>query len=159
MRRISWHHRSVTLPHRQCAAAIVRNPAGQVLLVQQNYGSFAWGAPGGVVDPGETPMRAAVREAAEETGLEVELTGVIGVYLLQGGGWPDILAHVFTAEILRGKEHIVDVGEIARLEWRELNDLPSPMVTDVEAALADLVAGRQGVIRTVQRTRKLPPLE
>ncbi len=149
----------MTLPHRQCAAAIVRNPAGQVLLVQQNYGSFAWGAPGGVVEPGETPMQAAVREAAEETGLEVELTGVIGVYLLQGGGWPDILAHVFTAEILSGTEHIVDASEIARLEWRGLDDLPSPMVTDVEAALADLLAGRQGVVRMVQRTRKLPPLE
>ncbi|WP_407568855.1 NUDIX hydrolase [Deinococcus altitudinis] len=149
----------MTLPHRQCAAAIVRNPAGQVLLVQQNYGGFAWGAPGGVVEPGETPMQAAVREAAEETGLEVELTHLIGVYLLQGGGWPDILAHVFTAEILSGEEHIVDAGEIARLEWRDLIDLPSPMVTDVEAALADLRAGRQGVVRTVQRTRKLPPLE
>ncbi|MGY2895796.1 NUDIX hydrolase [Deinococcus sp. UYEF24] len=149
----------MTLPHRQCAAAIIRNPAGQVLLVQQNYGSFAWGAPGGVVEPGETPMRAAVREAAEETGLEIELTGVIGVYLLQGGGWPDILAHLFTAEILSGTEHIVDAGEIARLEWRDLDNLPLLMVTDVEAALTDLLAGRQGMVRTVQRTRKLPPLE
>jgi 8-oxo-dGTP diphosphatase len=149
----------VTLPHCQCAAAIIRNPAGEVLLVQQNYGSFAWVAPGGVVEPGETPMQAAVRETAEETGLEVEPTGVIGMYLLQGGGWPDILAHVFTAELLSGTEHIVDAGEIARLEWRGLIDLPSPMVTDVEAALTDLAAGRQGVVRTVQRTRKLPPLE
>ena len=144
--------------HRQCAATIIRNAAGEVLFVQQNYGTHAWGTPGGVVEPGETPMAAALRETAEEVGLEARLTGVIGIYLLQGGGWPDILAHVFVADVLSGLEHIVDTGEIARLEWRALSDLPSPMVTDVEAALDDLAAGRRGVVRTVQRTRKLPSL-
>ena len=146
------------LPHRQCAAAIIQNTAGNVLLVQQNYGSHAWGAPGGVVEAGETPMAAAIRETSEEVGLNVALSHLIGIYLLRGGGWPDILAHVFVAVVLSGLEHIVDTGEIARLEWRALSDLPSPMVTDVEAALDDLAAGRRGVVRTVQRTRKLPPL-
>jgi 8-oxo-dGTP diphosphatase len=147
------------MPHRQCAAAIVRNAAGEVLLVQQNYGTHAWGAPGGVVEPGETPMGAAIRETAEEVGLDVHLSGVIGLYLLQGGGWPDILAHVFAAEVVSGAAHVVDAGEIARLEWRSLNDLPGNMVTDVAAALEDLKAGRTGVVRTVQRTRQMPPLE
>ena len=149
----------MTSPHRQCAAAIIRNASGQVLLVRQNYGTHAWGAPGGVVEVGETPMRAAVRETAEEVGLEVELTGVIGLYLLRGGGWPDILAHVFAANVMGGSERIVDPGEIERLEWRALDDLPSPLVTDVAAALEDLKAGRTGVVRTVQRTRQMPPLE
>ena len=146
-------------PHRQCAAAIVRNHQGHVLLVRQNYSTHAWGAPGGVVEVGETPMQAAVRETAEEVGLEVNLSGVIGLYLLQGGGWPDILAHVFAAEVVSGEAHIVDAGEIARVEWRRLDDLPGPMVTDVAAALEDLRAGRTGVVRTVQRTRQMPPLE
>ena len=51
--------------HRQCAATIIRNAAGEVLLVQQNYGTRAWGTPGGVVEPGETPMEAAIRETSE----------------------------------------------------------------------------------------------
>ena len=153
-----WQHDAMILPHRQCAAAIIQNTAGNVLLVQQNYGSHAWGTPGGVVEPGETPMEAAIRETSEEVGLNVTLSHLIGIYLLQGGGWPDILAHVFVADVLSGLEHIVDTGEIARLEWRALSDLPSPMVTDVEAALDDLAAERRGVVRTVQRTRQLPPL-
>lgn len=82
---------------RQCAACVILNGAGQVLLVQQNYGARFWGVPGGVVDPGETAPQAAVREAAEEAGIAVELTGVIGLYELRGGGWPDVLAHVFSA--------------------------------------------------------------
>ncbi len=97
---------------------IVRDPAGRVLLVQQHYGHRFWSAPGGVVEPGETPVQAAIREAAEETGLEVRVSGVIGLYLLQGGGWPDILAHVFTADIVSGHAQVVDGGEIARIEWR-----------------------------------------
>ncbi len=153
-----WQHDAMTLPHRQCAAVVIQNAAGNVLLVQQNYGGHAWGAPGGVVETGETPMEAAIRETSEEVGLDVTLSHLIGIYLLRGGGWPDILAHVFVADVVSGLEHIVNTGEIARLEWRSLDNLPTPMVTDAEAALDDLAAGRRGVVRTVQRARKLLPL-
>lgn len=57
-------------------------------------------------------MQSTVPETAEETGLEVESVGEIGIHLLQGGGWPDILAHVFTANAVSGTEHSVDAGEI-----------------------------------------------
>jgi ADP-ribose pyrophosphatase YjhB (NUDIX family) len=40
----------------------------------------AWTTPGGAVEPQERPADAALREMWEETGLEVELDGVIGVY-------------------------------------------------------------------------------
>jgi 8-oxo-dGTP pyrophosphatase MutT (NUDIX family) len=39
-----------------------------------------WVAPGGLIEPGEQPADAAVRETWEETGLIVELTGLLGVY-------------------------------------------------------------------------------
>jgi 8-oxo-dGTP diphosphatase len=148
----------VALPHRQCAASIIRNQTGQVLFVQHNYGQKLWSAPGGVVEVGETPMQAAVREAAEETGLGIEITGVIGVYLLQGGGWPDILSHVFSASITGGYEEIQDTSEIARIEWRSLDHLPGPLTPDVEAALEDVRAERVGVVRTVERKTMLPAL-
>ncbi|MFK7604234.1 NUDIX hydrolase [Deinococcus sp. SM5_A1] len=147
----------MTLPHRQCAASLITNQAGEVLLVKQNYGHRRWGAPGGVVDIGETPMQAAVREASEETSLDIEITGVIGIYLLQGGGWPDILAHVFQAEVIKGIPQIVDQGEIAAIEWHPISSFPTPMVTDVEAALEDVQAGRSGVVRVVQRKFVMEP--
>ena len=46
----------------------------RVVLVRQSYRSH-WGAPGGLLDRGEAPEHAAVREAGEEIGLRVELTG------------------------------------------------------------------------------------
>lgn len=139
-------------PHpRQCAGVILRDAQSRVLLVKQAYKLRLWGVPGGVVDPGETPHQAAVREAMEEIGVTVQLTGIIGTYLLTGGGWPDIQAYMFTARIQSGTPHIVNQQEIERMEWRSLSELPTPLLPDVEAALEDLQLGNMGIVRTVQR--------
>lgn len=42
------------------------------ILVMKRAGDGTWGLPGGFSDPGETPAETAVREAREETGLDVE---------------------------------------------------------------------------------------
>src|SRR5205823_130549 len=39
-----------------------------------------WVMPGGLIEPGEQPADAAMRETWEETGLLVEVTGILGVY-------------------------------------------------------------------------------
>lgn len=51
-----------------------------VVLVERRNPPPGWALPGGFVDYGETCELAAVREAKEETGLDVELTGLLGVY-------------------------------------------------------------------------------
>lgn len=53
------------------ASAIVVGPRGTVLHLHKRLG--LWLQPGGHIEPGETPAQAAVREAREETGLEVRL--------------------------------------------------------------------------------------
>ena len=63
---------------RQCAA-LLPDPEGRVLVVQQNYGARFWGVPGGVVDEGETPLSAALRETQEEVGVEAEITALVGL--------------------------------------------------------------------------------
>jgi 8-oxo-dGTP pyrophosphatase MutT (NUDIX family) len=57
----------------------VLDDAGRLLLVRHVEGND-WTTPGGMVEPGETPADAAVRETWEETGLAVELTHVAGVF-------------------------------------------------------------------------------
>ena len=51
-----------------------------IVLIKRRNPPPGWAIPGGFVDYGETVENAAVREAKEETGLDVELTRLLGVY-------------------------------------------------------------------------------
>jgi 8-oxo-dGTP diphosphatase len=55
-------------------------PGRPIVLIERRNPPPGWALPGGFVDLGETVECAAVREAREETGLAVELTGLLGVY-------------------------------------------------------------------------------
>ena len=59
---------------------VIHDPARGIVFVERANPPHGWALPGGFVDYGETVEQAAVREAAEETGLDVELTGLLGVY-------------------------------------------------------------------------------
>ena len=61
------------------AGGCIFNSNGEVLL-QRRGDSNKWGFPGGAVELGETPKMAAVRESKEETGLDVRVGRIIGVY-------------------------------------------------------------------------------
>lgn len=59
--------------------AVVRDAQGNVLLIERTDNGL-WAAPGGAQDIGESVTDAVEREVYEETGLEVEVTGISGVY-------------------------------------------------------------------------------
>ena len=61
------------------AGGCIFNEKGEVLL-QKRGKSNKWGFPGGAIELGETPQQAAIREAKEETGLDVEVGKIIGIY-------------------------------------------------------------------------------
>lgn len=85
------------------AAAVVRDPAGLVYLLrraQRDQAHGLWILPGGHVDRGEEVAAAAVREVAEELGLEVRLQGLVGVYSYPGN--PVVL--VVYAALTDGRE-------------------------------------------------------
>jgi 8-oxo-dGTP pyrophosphatase MutT (NUDIX family) len=62
-----------------CAFAAVRDITGRLLLVRR-CDTGDWELPGGHVDPGESASDTAVRETAEESGVTVEITGLVGIY-------------------------------------------------------------------------------
>ena len=55
------------------------NDAGEILLIRRTDNDN-WALPGGAMDLGESLPDAAVRETAEETGIDVEITGLVGIY-------------------------------------------------------------------------------
>lgn len=56
------------------------HPERPFVLIERANPPFGWALPGGFVDVGETVAQAAVREAKEETGLDVTLTALLGLY-------------------------------------------------------------------------------
>lgn len=95
------------------AIAIMEN--GRVLLTQREDFEV-WCLPGGHTDPGESVAETARREALEETGLEVELTRLVGLYARTGA----LQGHValFAARVVGGTiapqpDEVIDIGYFA----------------------------------------------
>ena len=62
------------------AAAIIFDETRQKVLLTQRTDNGRWCLPGGGMDPGESAEEACVREVLEETGLEVRVTRLVGIY-------------------------------------------------------------------------------
>lgn len=98
---------------------------GGILLVQRgiepSYGK--WVFPGGYVDRGEALEAAAIREVKEESGLDVRLTRLLGVY--SSPGYPVILI-AYVGEVTGGTVQVDEEGLSARvfapaeIPWGEL---------------------------------------
>jgi ADP-ribose pyrophosphatase YjhB (NUDIX family) len=59
--------------------AVVTDEQGRILMVHKTDNNL-WALPGGGMDLGESIADAAVRETKEETGVDIEVTGLVGVY-------------------------------------------------------------------------------
>ncbi|MFE7593501.1 NUDIX hydrolase [Kitasatospora sp. NPDC057512] len=61
------------------ASVVVVDDAGRVLL-QRRTDNGMWALPGGRMDIGESIAGCGIRETREETGIDVEITGIVGTY-------------------------------------------------------------------------------
>jgi len=78
---VTTYHASEPHCLRLSVSAVVRRaPGGPELLLMRRADNGRWGLPGGYVEPGESVAEAAAREVREETGVEIELGRLVGVY-------------------------------------------------------------------------------
>lgn len=94
---------------------------GRILLVRRNINPSKgkWTFPGGFVDWGETVVGAALRETLEETGLRVDLDGLVGVY-----SYPDapVVIVVYRARVAGGALQLNH--EIQEFAWLSPGEIP-----------------------------------
>jgi ADP-ribose pyrophosphatase YjhB (NUDIX family) len=101
----------------------------RLLLVRHRGPAGQWGVVGGAVEVGESPAEAAIREAREEIGVEIELVKLVCVL-----GGPDYevtypngdrvayVTAVYTARISRGTP-VADGDEVSEALWFERTGL------------------------------------
>jgi ADP-ribose pyrophosphatase YjhB (NUDIX family) len=116
-------------------ADIIIEIGESIVLIKRKFEPHGWAIPGGFVDYGETVERAAVREAKEETSLDVELLHLLGVY---SDPSRDIRKHTISTVFVAGAEGkpiAADDAESAALFT--CDRLPSPLVFDHDQILQD----------------------
>ena len=131
------------------AAAIVFDKEGRVLLVREGYGRHRWSLPGGRMEEAELPHETAVREAREETGLDVWPIDIVGLYRFHGEREFDVYAFRCGADGADGAA-AADGNEIAEIAWADPSALPAPMTNLVASAVPDAAAGNRGLVRRVE---------
>jgi ADP-ribose pyrophosphatase YjhB (NUDIX family) len=87
------------------AAAVIMQREAEILLVQRKFEPRIgdWSLPAGFVEWGESADETAVREAKEETGLDIAVGGLYGVYAARDYWDYQVLLVVYRAEILGGE--------------------------------------------------------
>ena len=126
------------MPQPKCppvAADVIIEIGDQIVLIDRKNFPFGWAIPGGFVDIGETVEAAAIREAREETSLEVELRALLGVY-----SRPDRDPRGQTIGVVyigrsSGKPRAAD--DAKGLGLFAVNNLPEPMAFDHTEIIAD----------------------
>ena len=118
---------------------LVDRPGRPIVLIERRFPPPGWALPGGFVEVGETVEAAAVREAREETGLAVELAGLLGVYSDPARDpRGHTVAIVYVARARGNPQAADDAKNVAVVDPAA----PPPLAFDHEQIIADYLARR-----------------
>ena len=126
------------------ATAIILFPPDKILLIKRATVPFKdyWALPGGRLDPGETVEQTVVREAKEETGLNVAVIRKVGEYHeqgVQGGVEYNYYPACFLVKIVGG-EIKKQESEIEEIQLFSLSKLPEVLAFEHAVMIKDFVA-------------------
>jgi ADP-ribose pyrophosphatase YjhB (NUDIX family) len=116
---------------------------GKILLAQREDFE-TWVLPSGRVEEGESLAQAAIREAKEETGIDVELIRLVGVYSRTGTMYPGYTA-LFAATPVGGERRL-QRGETIAVEWFSFDEIPAPLSVGQARRIQDAIDGAAGLV-------------
>ncbi len=130
------------MPHLGVNTAIIQN--NQILLTLRPDFEV-WCLPGGGVDGNESLAEAAMRETREETGLEVRLTRLVGLYSRSNWLGDGLHVPVFAAEIVGGALKRQE-SEVLELRFFSRDELPEAMLLGHRQRALDALDGVSGAV-------------
>ena len=117
----------VNVPLKPGVAAVIFDDQRRMLILKRTRGPY-WSLPGGRQDVGESAPQCCVRETVEETGLEVQVSRLIGLYTNAGSicAYPDGNVHqsyiaLFECEITGGELTVTE--EVSGWHWLSREEL------------------------------------
>ena len=125
--------------------AIIHDDERRVLLCHRRDHDL-WNLPGGALEHGEAPWDGVIREVREETGLEVEVSGLAGVY-----SKPEADDLVFSFLCRRVGGEIAPSDEADRIEFFRADALPPNTTPKQVERIADSFRNTETVVRRIQR--------
>ena len=117
------------------AAFVLIQKEEGILLAKQSYGQQYWSLPGGVMEEGESIEQAAIREVKEETGLDIRLGKLIGIYSKPSEG---ALAMTFMGYVVGGE--LKADHEIIEVRYFPLANMPENIREHLRQRVADFEA-------------------
>lgn len=134
------------------ASAIVVDDEGRILLHRRRDNDM-WALPGGKMELGESLADCAVREVREETGLDVEVTGIVGIYsdpkhvfAYDDGEVRQEFSICFEARLIGGELAVSD--ESHEVEFHTISSLNElPMVDSIRLRVRDYLSDEMPAIR------------
>jgi len=128
--------------------AAITDEDARILCVRMNYATHAWTTPGGLVEPGESPLDALKREVLEESGLDVVAEELVGVYSKPK---KDDLVLFFRARVI-AQNPWQPTEEIAQMGYFGRGNLPKPMGLAARTRIIDALDGIKGIMRVIPET-------
>lgn len=130
-------------------SAIVRDGAGRVLLIRRGDNG-RWALPGGMMEPGEQIAECVARETREETGVEVEVVRLVGIYsdpsyghiVLENGDELYVVIASFECRAVGGAPR-PDGDESLEVAYFGPGDLPASVQPWHRMRIEDALAGRE----------------
>jgi ADP-ribose pyrophosphatase len=110
--------------HPGAAAVVAVDGSGRVCLVRQyRHGveDFLWEIPAGKLDPGEAPQACAIRELAEETGVQARRWTSLGQFLPAPGIFTEVI-HLYLARDLTVGAPAPDADEELEIQWLPIEE-------------------------------------
>ena len=127
----------------------------KVLLIRRRDAEI-WALPAGGIEANETVAEAAVREVKEETGVDVHLERLVGIYSSPnwfGGGNHTV---VFAARPIGG-DLVPQPEEVIDVDYFDPNSLPEPFAWWDRRRIDDALSGVQGIACVQDRVWTLKP--